>query len=139
MTSSLTSFTSSGSISGTGFAKAKITGSSAILATICLLSAPATESPKNISAPSIASSSVLASVSMANCALYSFRSVREVEITPLESHIIMFSTPNSLYIFAQEIPAAPAPFTTILICSTFLPVSSSTFISPAVVMMAVPC
>ena len=73
--------------------------------------------------------------------LDSFKSVRCVEITPLLSHIMMFSffAPNIIYNFVQEMEAAPAPFTTIFTSSIFFPAISSALIKPAPEIMAVPC
>ncbi len=91
MASSRTSATSSGRISGSGFASAKMMGESAIDATISWETMPFTDSPTNTSAPSMASASVVRSVSAANRALYSFTSVRSLLMTPLLSTIRMFS------------------------------------------------
>ncbi len=60
-----TSATSSGVISGSGLAMAKMIGLGAMVATISLVSAPFTERPKNTSAPTMASAKVRASVSTA--------------------------------------------------------------------------
>jgi len=65
--SARTARTSSGVISGSGLAMAKMIGLSAIDATIAGVIAPLTESPKNTSAPSTASASVRAVV-LAACA-----------------------------------------------------------------------
>ena len=63
--SSLTSIISSGVISGSGLAQAKIIGFFAIIFTSSFFKAPLADSPKNTSAPLIASSSVLFLVSIA--------------------------------------------------------------------------
>ena len=60
MASSRTACTSSGVISGSGLASAKMIGLAAILATISGLSTPAADRPRNTSAPSITSASVRA-------------------------------------------------------------------------------
>ena len=65
MTSSRTACASSGVISGSGFAMAKMMGFGAIDFTISADSAPLAERPKKTSAPFIASSSVRAVVSAA--------------------------------------------------------------------------
>ena len=65
MASSRTSATSSGVISGSGLAMAKMMGLGAILRTMSLVTVPAAERPKNASAPSRASASVRALVSAA--------------------------------------------------------------------------
>ena len=70
MASSLTSFASSGLISGSGLAIAKIIGLSAIVARYSFFNAPAAETPTNTSASTRASSSVLASVAAANSSFY---------------------------------------------------------------------
>ena len=62
MASLRTERTSSGVISGSGLAMAKMIGLSAIDLTIALVTAPLTDRPKNTSAPFIASSSVRALV-----------------------------------------------------------------------------
>jgi hypothetical protein len=54
-----------GVISGSGFAMAKMIGSAAMDLTMALVTAPFTDRPMKQSAPSIASSSVRASVSAA--------------------------------------------------------------------------
>ena len=63
--SSLTSCISSGVISGSGLAQAKIIGFFAIFFTISFESAPFAESPKKTSAPLMASSNDLCFVSIA--------------------------------------------------------------------------
>ena len=63
--SARTARTSSGVISGSGLAIAKMIGLSAIARTIAWSTAPLTERPRNTSAPSIASASVRAVVSTA--------------------------------------------------------------------------
>ena len=60
-----TAWASSGVISGWGLAIAKITGLSAIEATMSCVTAPLADTPRNTSAPFIASSSVRASVTAA--------------------------------------------------------------------------
>ena len=62
MASGRTSTTSSGVISGSGLAMAKMIGLSAIDFTIAWVTAPAAERPKKTSAPSSASASVRALV-----------------------------------------------------------------------------
>ena len=58
----LTARASSGVISGSGLAMAKMIGLSAMLATMSLVSAPLTERPMNTSVPTIASVNVRALV-----------------------------------------------------------------------------
>lgn len=66
----------SGKISGTGFAIAKITAPLFIDLTISAVTQFGAEKPRKISAPFIASASVRASVSAANSCFSGFRSVR---------------------------------------------------------------
>ena len=139
ITSSLTATTSSGKISGTGFAKAKMIGSLFIDATISFVTTPGLERPKNISAPFIASAKVLSSVSSANSTFSGVRSVLFEWMTPLLSIITMCFAPSALYILAHAMPAAPAPLTTIFILDISLPEISIAFIMPALVIIAVPC
>ena len=65
MASPRTAWASSGVISGSGFAMAKMMGFGAMLLTISAVSAPCTERPKKMSAPSQASASVRLSVATA--------------------------------------------------------------------------
>ena len=65
MQSGRTSLASSGRISGSGLAMARMIGRSAICATISGLSTPAIDRPKNTSAPGTISASVRARVSWA--------------------------------------------------------------------------
>ena len=65
ITSSLAFCASSGVISGSGLAMAKMIGLGAMALTISAVSAPLAERPKKISAPFIASSSVRSGVSIA--------------------------------------------------------------------------
>ena len=72
MASERTSATSSGVISGSGLAIAKMMGLSAIDFTISLVTVPAAESPKKASAPISASASVRALVSTAKADFHWF-------------------------------------------------------------------
>ena len=65
MASGRTARASSGVISGSGLAIAKMMGRSAMLRTMSGVSAPRTDKPKNTSAPATASASVRASVAVA--------------------------------------------------------------------------
>jgi len=65
MTSGRTACASSGVISGSGFAMAKMIGSGAMVATMSGVSAPFTDRPKKISAPTMACASVRLSVAAA--------------------------------------------------------------------------
>ena len=65
MASGRTAWASSGVISGSGFAMAKITGLSAMLTTMSWVTAPLALTPRKTSAPFIASSSVRAVVTTA--------------------------------------------------------------------------
>jgi len=133
---------SSGVISGSGLAMAKITGLSAIEATISDVTAPLALTPRKTSAPFIASSSVRASVATACADFHWFMpSVRPWKITPLVSHIRQLScrAPIRFSSSRQAMPAAPAPLRTIRHSSIRLPVSSSALIKPAAQITAVPC
>ena len=72
MASSRIAATSSGVISGSGLAMAKMIGLAAIEAIISGVKAPLTDSPNSTSAPAIASASVRASVSVACAAFHWF-------------------------------------------------------------------
>lgn len=72
MASVLASLASSGVISGSGLAMAKIIGSLAIVLTISLVSAPLAETPINASALDTASARVLFVVSTAKVYFQSF-------------------------------------------------------------------
>ncbi len=74
--SSRTSATSSGVISGSGLAMAKMIGLGAMVATISLVRAPLTDRPRNTSAPTMASARVRRSVSTAWADFHWFRSSR---------------------------------------------------------------
>jgi hypothetical protein len=67
--SSRTALTSSGMISGVGFASAKISGFGPIALTISGFSTPPADRPRNTSAPTITSASLRSSVTCANSAL----------------------------------------------------------------------
>ena len=128
-------------ISGFGLANAKTIGFSFMERTISTLNTSALESPRNTSAPRIASSKVSISRSVINCFFDSFRSVRFWFITPRLSTITIFSffAPNIMYNFVHELAEAPAPLTTIFTFSIFLPCISSAFNNPAPDIIAVPC
>ena len=133
---------SSYDISGTGLARAKMTGSFAIVFTISFDSTLPFDSPTKTSAPLTASSSVWISVRLvAKNFFCSFRSSRLVEMTPFESSITIFSfwAPMAIYSLVHEMAAAPAPLTTIFTFLMSLPMTSRAFFSPAAEMMAVPC
>ncbi|MPM70581.1 hypothetical protein SDC9_117536 [bioreactor metagenome] len=141
MMSGRASIASSYEISGLGLANAKTIGFSFIVFTISLVSTPATDKPRNTSDPATASASVFIFLEVAKGFFLSFRSVRCVLITPLESTITIFSSlaPSIMYSCVHELAAAPAPFTTIFTSSIFLPTSSRALIKPAEEIMAVPC
>ena len=64
-----------------------------------------------------------------------------MRIVPFVSHKIAFSfgKPIAFKSSKQAIPAAPAPFTTILLSLKFFPVRSKAFNRAAVDIIAVPC
>src|SRR5690625_6433085 len=70
MQSGRVAFATSGRISGSGLAKAKTMGFSAIVFSISVVKIPGAEQPRKISAPLTASSRVRSSVSRANSALF---------------------------------------------------------------------
>jgi hypothetical protein len=87
-----TARTSSGRISGTGFASANTIGFGAILAIISPVTAPATERPTKTSASSSAWEMVRFGVSTRKRALYgSISPFRPLKMTPWRSHMKMFS------------------------------------------------
>ncbi len=97
--SSRTAFTSSGIISGVGFASAKMIGLADIFATISPVTNPPFESPRKTSAPTNASARVPSSASTAKGALNSFKSPsfrRFFVMIPFESHItiLLIFTPR---------------------------------------------
>ncbi len=142
MASSRISATSSGVISGSGLAMAKMIGLSAIERTMSAVSAPFTDRPKKTSAPSIASASVRALVSTAWSSFHSFiPSLRPLWTTPLVSQSRMLSAlkPIAFISDRQAMPAAPAPLQTSFVAAMSRPVRSSAFMRPAMAMIAVPC
>ncbi len=135
-----TAATSSGVISGSGLAIAKMIGLAAIDAIISGLTAPFWLRPRNRSAPTIASARVRASVTAAWADFHWFMpSVRPAKMTPLVSHMTTSRTPSSLISSVQAMALAPAPLTTILISLALRPVRWSALIRPAAAMIAVPC
>ena len=99
------------------------------------------ESPIKTSAFFKACSKVLMFFFVANSFFSDDKSVLSALITPLLSVMIIFSNciPKALYILVQEIAAAPAPQTTVLTFSIFLPAISSAFKRAAAEIIAVPC
>ena len=94
MASSLTDITSSGKISGSGLAKAKIRGLPAIVFTISGDTSPPFDNPRKTSLPIIASESPPSGRLLTNSSLYSFKSpffIRESVKIPVESTMIMLS------------------------------------------------
>ena len=133
----------SGIISGVGLAIAKRIGSLAIDLTISSLTQPAAEIPRNTSAPFIASESEPSRwerlvISAISC-LTALSLGSPLQIIPLLSQSVMSFTPILRRCFAIAIPAAPAPFITTLISSSFLWTSLSELIRPAATITAVPC
>ena len=122
-------------------ARAKTIGSLAMAAIISLATKPARESPKNTSAPLNAAANSTSFLCTAKSFLVSSRSWRPAWIRPLESNMKIFSslTPSRLYSLAQDRAEAPAPETTILTFSIFLPANSRALMSAAALMIAVPC
>jgi hypothetical protein len=106
------------------------------------LSTPPADTPRNTSAPSITSPSVLA---LDSCAYWilssSISTVRPLNTRPSMSVTQMFDrgTPSSTSSCRQAIAAAPAPLTTSLQCASVLPMISSPLRIAAATMIAVPC
>ncbi|MDT4854437.1 hypothetical protein FQZ97_887400 [compost metagenome] len=142
MASSRTDFTSSGVISGFGFASAKTNGLGAILATMSFFSTPPADRPRNTSAPSMASESVRRAVFWANWILSSsISSVRPSYTTPARSVTQMFSRgiPSLTSKPRQARAAAPAPEVTSLIFFGSLPATFRPLKMAEPTTMAVPC
>ena len=136
-------FASSGIISGSGLAIAKITASLFMLLTMSASTSFGLDRPKNISAPLIMSRStplswfgllIFASASCSECICLS-----PSQIAPFLSQKIRFLTPKLSISLPIAQPAAPAPLIITLISSFFLPVSLNEFISAARAITAVPC
>ena len=81
------------------------------------------------------------SLSVANSSFCDVKFPLSFLITPLLSHITMFSllAPKAKYMRVQEIAAAPAPFTTIFTSEIFCSVISIAFFNAAAEIIAVPC
>ena len=134
--------TSSGAISGSGFASAKMMGRGAMDATIAGVTTPLAERPTTTSAPAIASSRVRTGRSVANGALYSFIPFsRPARITPARSTMTRFSrrTPRRRQWRAVASADAPAPVKTTVASPMSRPEISSALRSAAPAMIAVPC
>ena len=93
------------------------------------------------SEPFIASSKEFTLRSVANSAFCELRLGLSLRITPLLSHIIIFSffAPNFTYIRVHEMAAAPAPFTTIFTLEISFSAISRALIKAAPEIIAVPC
>jgi hypothetical protein len=142
MASARMAWASSGVISGSGFAMAKITGSGAMLSDHLGRDRALDRDAEKTSAPFIASSSVRISVLTAWADFHWFMpSVRPCQMTPLVSTTMQFCgrAPIVFRSSMQAIPAAPAPFRTIFTSSIFLPVRCSALMRPAAQITAVPC
>src|SRR5690606_27116765 len=108
-------------ISGLGFAIAKTMGFLAMLLSMSGVNTSAAERPMNTSDPLTASSNECTSSVVANSAFEESRLGRSARIQPNRSIMITFSffAPSAIYILVQDMAAAPAPMTTILILSIF--------------------
>ena len=92
--SSLTAMTSSGRISGSGFARANIRGLLAIEETISLVTMPPFDRPRNTSASTMAEAKSPSEISLANSDLYLFSSPASSLLfvrIPDESTMMIFS------------------------------------------------
>ena len=124
MASERTLITSSGVISGSGLAMAKMMGRGPMEATISLVRAPLADSPSTTSAPTMASARVRCGVSVAWAAFHwSMPWSRPLNTTPSRSTMTVFSafTPAAFIRAMEDRPAAPAPARTTLTSSSFLP------------------
>ncbi len=139
---SLRVFTASSyAISGFGFDKANTIGSLAMLFRSSGVIQSAIDNPTNTSAPIKASCNELTFRSVTNCFLMSSRPLRSLFSTPLLSHMTIFAffAPSARYSFVQLTAAAPAPLTTIVMSSIFLPTISNALSNAAAEIIAVPC
>ena len=142
MQSGRASLASSGRISGSGFASARISGRSDIFLTIAGLSTPPADRPRKTSAPAMTSSSVRALVSMAKRSLSgSISSLRPFHTTPLISVTVMLLRGRPIFTSSsrQASAAAPAPETTSFISFISFPITFKPFRNAAPTMIAVPC
>ena len=126
-----------------GLAIEKITGLSAIDFTISSFTMFGAETPINTSAPFIASASEPVFLSrFVIVAIYLCTSLKlssPSQIIPLISQSIILFAPILKRCFVIAIPAEPAPFTTMLAVSIFLPTILRAFKRPAATITAVPC
>ena len=99
------------------------------------------DNPIKTSAFCMASSSVFTSLLVANFFFWEVRLSLSFLITPLLSHIIIFSifAPNLKYKRVHEIAAAPAPLTTIWTLEISFAIISKAFFNAAAEIIAVPC
>ena len=120
---------------------AKTIGLSAMPNNICGVIISPEDNPKNMSAPTKASSRLIGFLSVAYFNCISDKEGLSFVKTPLLLNIKMFSTlsPSKTYILAQAKAAEPAPETTIFKSSVFFPANSTAFISAADEIIAVPC
>ena len=126
-----------------GVGMGKTSGRSAMEATISGVTRLGAETPKNTSAPRSASASVpvfcagLVAPAMAACA--GFNPAIPRQRMPHLSHRMMSCTPRERKWRASEMPAAPAPLMTILVCAGVRSVRRRALISAAAATTAVPC
>ena len=125
MASGRTALASSGRISGSGLASARISGRLAMLSTISGLSTPPAETPRKMSAPSTASASVRAESRARSAAFCSSSDSERPRVsTPLavrDQDVLALRTPRPTRMLRQAIAAAPAPEQTSLTSSILLP------------------
>ncbi|MPM87205.1 hypothetical protein SDC9_134299 [bioreactor metagenome] len=119
-------FASSGKISGVGFAIAKMTGFSFMVAIHSFFRTPGADTPTNTSIPTTASSKVpVLKLRFVTFEISTWRSANSgsvSEMMPVRSTTIRFLMPAERNIWLMAIPAAPPPLTTTWISSIFLPV-----------------
>ena len=134
---------SSGMISGTGLAMARITESLAIVSTMAPVTRPGRETPMNTSAPTKASARVPVRFSgLVRAASSSWwlgwPGVPGTRMPSL-SHRVRWRYPRSSNSLAAAPPAAPMPLRTIFTSSFFLPTTFRALVRAAVITTAVPC
>ncbi len=141
MASGRSAATSSGEISGSGLASARITGRSASRCSHSGFSTRGADRPMKMSAPASTSASVRPSVRRAYGAMRASTPSRPAWTTPLMSVSVTFAAGNPMPTSrsTQASAAAPAPDVTRRVSESRLPCSSSALRTAAATVMAVPC
>ena len=114
-----------------------------MLRTISVVTVPGADTPMNTSAPARASAKepgfFSRFVTRAISSLIQFRPSRPAYMAPFRSHMVICLYPAESSSFTIEIAAAPAPEVTTRTSSFFFPTTFRALVSPARVIMAVPC